>query len=232
MLIALRIRPNVRVESILSEAQRRKQNDRPDREFYRQPRLVQHVDEHFRERLTELYRERLRPGDDVLDLMGSWVSHLPEEMSFGRVTGHGMNDEELAANEQLDGFFVQDLNQTQSLPLESESFDAVLCAVSVQYLQHPKQVFAEVARVLRPHGQGIVSFSNRMFAQKAVQAWRDGTGPDRLRLVEHYLEATGAFEAPQTTSESPHVPPTQRFLGGAPDPFYAVCARATQKCVD
>ena len=213
--------------SVLSDAQRQKQNARPDRDFYRQPRLVQHVDERFRTRLTELYRERLRPGGDVLDLMSSWVSHLPDEMRLGQVVGHGMNEDELVANDRLTGCFVQDLNQTQRLPLEPDTVDAVLCAVSVQYLQYPESVFAEVARVLRPGGQVIVSFSNRMFAEKAIRAWREkGTGQGRLRLVAQYLEATGAFARPETIHENPHVPPTQRFLGGAPDPFYAVCARA------
>lgn len=116
------------------------------------------------------------------------------------------------------------MNETQRLPLESNSFDAVLCAVSVKYLQYPEPVFAEVARVLRPGGQVIVSFSNRMFAQKAIRAWRAGTGSDRLQLVEQYIEATGAFEASQTVREQPFVPPTQRFLGGG-DPFYAVHAQ-------
>ena len=213
--------------SVLSDAQRQKQNARPDRDFYRQPRLAQHVDERFRTRLTALYRERLRPGDDVLDLMSSWVSHLPDDLRLGRVVGHGMNEDELVANDRLSNHFVQDLNQTQRLPLNADAFDAVLCAVSVQYLQYPESVFAEVARVLRPGGQVIVSFSNRMFAEKAIRAWREkGTGQGRLRLVAQYLEATGAFARPEIIHENPHVPPTQRFLGGAPDPFYAVCARA------
>ena len=211
--------------SVLSDAQRQKQNTRPDRDFYRQPRLVQHVDERFRERLTELYRNQLCAGDDVLDLMSSWVSHLPQEMQLGRVVGHGMNEEELASNDQLEDYFVQNLNETQRLSIADDSFDAVLCAVSVQYVQYPESVFAEVARVLKPGGRVIVSFSNRMFAQKAIRAWRKATGPDRLQLVERYVETTEAFEDVQTISEHPFVPPTQRFLGGAPDPFYAVHAQ-------
>jgi SAM-dependent methyltransferase len=217
--------PTTRPTSVLTPTQRQKQNSRADAQFYSQPRLVQHVDEHFRERLTDLYRERLEAGDEVLDLMSSWVSHLPDDMSFDRVVGHGMNEEELAANERLDRYFLQDLNATQALPLDDGAFDAVLCAVSVQYLQYPEQVFAELGRTLRPGGVAVVSFSNRMFAQKAIQAWRASSGRERLGLVERYLEAAGAFGAADRISESPLVPPTQRFLGGAPDPFYAVCAR-------
>ncbi|MCS3828227.1 SAM-dependent methyltransferase [Salinibacter ruber] len=212
-------------DAVLTDEERAQQDDRPDRAFYREPRLVQHVDEQFRERLTDLYRRQLGAGDDVLDLMSSWVSHLPDDLDLGRVAGHGMNEEELAANERLTECFVQDLNETQGLPLETGAFDAALCAVSVQYLRHPEQVFAEVARVLRPGGIFVVSFSNRMFAQKAIRAWRTASGPGRLQLVKQYFEAVEAFRDPTTISENPFVPPTRRFLGGAPDPFYAAHAR-------
>ena len=214
---------------VLTDEERARQDDRPDRAFYQEPRLVQHVDEQFRERLTDLYRRHLGAGEDVLDLMSSWVSHLPDDLDLGRVAGHGMNEEELAANERLTEYVVQDLNETPSLPLKTGAFDAALCAVSVQYLRHPEPVFAEVARVLRPGGIFIVSFSNRMFAQKAIRAWRTASGPGRLRLVEQYFEAVGAFREPTTISEKPFVPPTRRVLGGAPDPFYAVSARAGER---
>ena len=213
-------------DAVLTDEERAQQYDRPDRAFYQEPRLVQHVDEQFRERLTDLYRRQLGAGDEVLDLMSSWVSHLPDELGLGRVAGHGMNEEELAANERLTEYFVQDLNETPGLPLETGAFDAALCAVSVQYLRHPEQVFAEVARVLRPGGIFIVSFSNRMFAQKAIRAWRTASGPGRLQLVKQYFEAVEAFQEPTTIRENPFVPPTRRFWGGAPDPFYAVSARA------
>jgi len=211
-------------DRVLSDTEREKQDSRPDHTFYRQPRLVQHVDESFRTRLTDLYRERLSPGDDVLDLMSSWVSHLPPEMELDDVVGHGMNADELAANDHLDDYFLQDLNQKQRLPLDTASVDAVLCAVSVQYLQYPERVFAEVARILRPGGPFIVSFSNRMFAEKAIRAWRESSGAGRLQLVETCCAATGAFGGVETISEHPHLPPTRRFLGAVPDPFYAVVA--------
>jgi SAM-dependent methyltransferase len=216
-------------DAVLTDEERAQQDDRPDRAFYQEPRLVQHVDEQFRERLTDLYRRHLGAGDEVLDLMSSWVSHLPDELGLGRVAGHGMNEEELAANERLTEYFVQDLNETPGLPLETGAFDAALCAVSVQYLRHPEQVFAEVARVLRPGGIFIVSFSNRMFAQKAIRAWRTASGPGRLQLVKQYFEAVEAFQEPTTIRENPFVPPTRRFLGGAPDPFYAVSARSGER---
>lgn len=125
---------------VLQPEGRAKLDPRPDRDFYAFPRLVTHVDDGFIATLTDLYRERLRAGWDVLDLMSSWVSHLPPEIKFRRVVGHGLNAQELARNPSLDYFFVKDLNSEQQLELESASFDAVLCTVSVQYLQYPEKV--------------------------------------------------------------------------------------------
>ncbi|EHA8590293.1 hypothetical protein COCNU_scaffold016682G000020 [Cocos nucifera] len=125
---------------VLTSEGRTKLNTLPDRDFYSYPRFVTHVDDGFILTLTDLYRERLAPGWEILDLMSSWVSHLPNEVEYKRVVGHGLNAQELAKNPRLDYFFVKDLNQDQELQLESCSFDAVLCTVSVQYLQWPEKV--------------------------------------------------------------------------------------------
>nr|CAD1836436.1 unnamed protein product [Ananas comosus var. bracteatus] len=153
LLLLLRRRRRCSVRRlVLTPEGRTKLNTLPDREFYFFPRFVTHVDDGFIAALTELYRERLRPGAHVLDLMSSWVSHLPPEVQcrYGRVVGHGLNAQELARNPRLDHFFVKDLNRDHHLQLHAQSFDAVLCAVSVQYLQSPEKVFAEVFRVLKP----------------------------------------------------------------------------------
>jgi ubiquinone/menaquinone biosynthesis C-methylase UbiE len=76
--------------------------------------------------------------------------------------GHGLNAAELRENDRYDEWFRQDLNADQTLPLGDDSVDAVTCALSVQYLQYPAAVFREFARVLRPGGVVVVSFTNRM----------------------------------------------------------------------
>lgn len=69
-------------------------------------------------------------GGDVLDLMSSWVSHLPADVRYNRVVGHGMNAAELARNPRLDTFFVRDLNKyPDGWSAADQSFDAVLCCV-------------------------------------------------------------------------------------------------------
>ncbi|MEB3273524.1 MAG: class I SAM-dependent methyltransferase [Prochlorothrix sp.] len=212
---------------ILSDRERSKLDDTSDTFFYAQPRLVTHVDETFIDRLTQLYAARLRPQSRVLDLMSSWVSHLPD-IPFDHVEGHGMNEAELAKNPRLDHYFVQNLNHSPSLPLEDDSFDAVLIAVSVQYLQEPETVFQEIRRVLKPDGQAIVSFSNRMFYQKAIAAWRDGSDSDHVNLVCRYFWNTPGFKKPQIVAEAnDEVPAFLRMMGfGSRDPFYAIVAEA------
>ena len=162
-----------------------------DGDFYAPPRLVTHIDEGAVAALTGFYREVLTPGDRVLDLMSSWVSHLPDEMALSEVVGHGMNAEELAANPRLTRAFVQDLNREPRLPLDDARFDAALCCVGVQYLQRPVEVFAEVARVLRPGAKLVVSFSNRCFPTKAMAIWRALDAEGHARLVQLYLERAG-----------------------------------------
>jgi SAM-dependent methyltransferase len=199
--------------TVLSASARAKVDGGDDATFYDQPRFVTHVDEAFLDRLTALYDEVLSPGDRVFDAMSSWVSHLPAT-SFATVIGHGLNAEELAANDALDRWFVQNLNADQRLPLDDGAVDAVLCAVSVQYLQYPAAVFREFHRVLAPGGVLVVSFSNRMFPTKAVRAWREATMEQRADLVTEYARA-GGFEAPRVVRETD--------TDG--DPFYAVVAR-------
>ncbi|KAG8384893.1 hypothetical protein BUALT_Bualt04G0165600 [Buddleja alternifolia] len=219
---------------VLTQEGRTKLNTNPDREFYSYPRFVTHVDNNFISNLTNLYRENLRPEMEILDLMSSWISHLPQEVKYKKVVGHGLNAQELARNSRLDYFFVKDLNKEQNLEFENASFDAVLCTVSVQYLQQPEKVFAEILRVLRPGGVFIVSFSNRLFYEKAISAWRDGTAYSRVQLVVQYFQCVEGFTQPQIVRKLPNVNKEDNSIFGrvmgllgllsGSDPFYAVIA--------
>jgi SAM-dependent methyltransferase len=204
---------------LLKPDQRTKLDDSDDTLFYDYPRFVTHVDDAFIKTLTQLYRDRLQSNTRILDLMSSWVSHLPEETAFAHIEGHGMNEEELAKNPRLDRYFVQNLNQDSQLPLPDESFDAVLNTASVQYLQYPEAVFSEIHRILKPGGIAIFSFSNRMFFQKAIQLWRDSSEAQRVKIVERYFKSSPGFETPEIVQST-----SSRFPFWGSDPFYAVLA--------
>jgi SAM-dependent methyltransferase len=171
-----------------------KEDARDDAEFYAPARLVTHIDEGAIAALTGFYREVLPTGGVLLDLMSSWVSHLPDDVVYGEVIGHGMNAEELAANPRLDRWFVADFNRDPLLPLPTSSVDAAMMCVSVQYLQRPAEVMADVARVLRPGGVLAVSFSNRCFPTKAVAVWLAIGEAGHAELVELYVRTAGFAE--------------------------------------
>jgi SAM-dependent methyltransferase len=196
---------------VLSETERTKFDERPDPAFYEQPRFVTHADDGFLARLTDCYADALSPGDRVLDAMSSWVSHLPDE-PYDRVVGHGLNAAELAANDRLDEWVVQDLNADPTLPFADDAFDAVCCALSVQYLEYPGRVFADWRRLL-DDGVLVVSVSNRCFPTKAVRAWRTATMAERVELVGRAVDAA-EFEAWDVVRDRPET-----------DPFVAVVAR-------
>ncbi|MCT7965200.1 class I SAM-dependent methyltransferase [Laspinema sp. D1] len=210
---------------LLQPTQRTKLDESDDRLFYSYPRFVTHVDDGFIDQLTALYRDRLKPNSRIFDMMSSWVSHLPPDMTFAHVEGHGLNEEELAKNRCLNHYFVQNLNDNPHLPLEDQSFDAVLNAVSVQYIQHPEVVFSEIHRILKPGGIAIISFSNRMFYQKAIQAWREGNEGSRVALVKSYFKAVEGFSNPEAIARKSDLPSILQFMGmGGGDPFYAIMA--------
>jgi SAM-dependent methyltransferase len=178
-------------------------DESPDADFYAEPRFVVHIDPETIAALTGLYREELESGSRVLDLMSSWVSHLPAEIAYERVHGLGMNAAELAANPRLDGFTVQDLNASPALAFADASFDAVLCAVSVQYLTRPIEVFRDCARVLRPGGKLVIATSHRLFPTKAIAAWRSLAPGDRLAFLRACLVHAGGFDEPRVVDRSP-----------------------------
>jgi SAM-dependent methyltransferase len=171
-----------------------------DAAFYAVERKVVHLEPGAIEALRVFYDAVFPSGAVVLDLMSSWRSHLPT--GLGAVTGLGMNAAEMADNPQLDDFVVHDLNREPRLPFDDEAFDAVACAVSVQYLTRPLEVFADVERVLRPSGPVVVS----CFPTKAVAIWMAAGSDGHRRLVREYLERTGFAAVTDDAVPSPDDP--------------------------
>jgi SAM-dependent methyltransferase len=193
-----------------------RQDEGPDDAFYGPKRLVTHIDDGAIAAVGTLYADLGITGR-VLDLMSSWVSHF--DASPEHLTVLGMNGQELAANPAAAERVVHDLNADPTLPFADESFDDAVCCVSVDYLTRPIEVFAEVARVLRPGGRFVTTFSNRCFPTKAIRGWLAADDAGHLRIVSAYFEASVAF-APATVDV--RVPP-----GRGRDPLYAVWSSRT-----
>jgi SAM-dependent methyltransferase len=197
----------------------RRTDEAPDKEFYRTPRLVTHIDNRAIAAVTQLYREFFPEGGEILDLMSSWISHLPPEFEYRRVVGLGMNEAELQRNERLDSYVVQNLNAEPHLPFGDAEFDGVGICVSIDYLTRPVEVLREVGRILRVGGHTIISFSNRCFPSKAVAIWHQLDDRGHMRLVERYLEEAGNFANIRSLDRSP-----RRMYS---DPLYAVVGDST-----
>jgi SAM-dependent methyltransferase len=213
------------MKPMLSPQETQKVDLTDDQLFYEVPRLVYHIDESFVAKLQGLLEKVLPPQAEILDLMSSWVSHLPQGYQPKRVVGHGMNKVELSQNPVLSHYFVQNLNETPQLPLADESFDVVLNTVSIQYLQRPVEVFQEVHRILKPGGLVVISFSNRMFPTKAIQAWSARSDNERLELVIRYIQTAGGFENIQIHAQADPTPIAWwQAWSQTEDPFYAVVA--------
>lgn len=150
-----------------TEADLNRLDNSVDTIFYDAPRFVTHIDDGAIAALTAFYKEEFNALNkdklDVLDLCSSWISHLPEDVSYGNVVGVGMNAKELEANKQLTNHFVQDLNINPDLSqFEDNSFDVICNVVSVDYLTKPLEIFQEMHRILRPGGVSLMTFSNRV----------------------------------------------------------------------
>ena len=208
----------------LSTYDRNKSDISDDGIFYQQPRFVHHLSDSFRNRLTSLYSEYLLNHYIILDLMSSWVSHLPSNISYKKVIGHGMNEAELSSNERLDKFFVQNLNKKQNLPIEDSSVDVGLIVAGWQYLQYPEKVSLELSRVIKSDSLLIISFTNRAFWTKAPNIWTYSSEEKRIEYVTSVLTSNG-WRIEKILNEKTQDKKLFGFYSSESDPFFSVIAR-------
>jgi hypothetical protein len=203
-------------------------DENEDRQFYEKPRFVTHLDEQALAHIRTLYGTLLKPGMKVLDLMSSWRSHVSESMRLDSFVGLGLNEEEMNNNPRLTSYVVHDLNEKPALPFYDQSFDGIICTASVEYLTRPLEVFADCARILKPGGFFVHTFSNRWFPPKVVRIWTELSEFERMGLVLEYFLRTGRYTCLETRSirgwprpASDKYYPQVRIS----DPVYAVLGR-------
>jgi SAM-dependent methyltransferase len=167
--------------------------------FYTAPRLVGHIDSQAGSMLRAIYTRFLSKTDKILDLMSSIDSHLPQGFDL-KATGLGLNPVELRKNPDLNNHVVHDLNATGLLPFSDNSFDAVLCSLSIEYLTAPRTIVKEINRVLVPGGKILISFSNRWFPPKVTALWLELHDFERMGLILDYLIENDNFTKLSTFS--------------------------------
>ena len=195
-----------------------------DKLFYQQPRYVHHLSAPFRNRLTSLYSEYLCDHHTILDLMSSWVSHLPTNIRYKKVIGHGMNESELSANQRLNSFWVQNLNETQNMPFEDSYFDICLVVAGWQYLQYPEKVSIELSRILKTDSLLLISFTNRAFWTKAPNIWTNSSEQKRIDYVQGIISVNG-WRVEEIINEKTYENKLFGFYNEESDPFFSVIAR-------
>ncbi|NNF95354.1 MAG: methyltransferase domain-containing protein, partial [Halobacteria archaeon] len=168
-------------------------DNRADSAFYSMSRLVPHIDSTASQQIARIYERYLQPGMQVLDMMSSWQSHLPDSLGDLAVTGLGLNQQELQHNPRLTTQAIHDLNADTRLPFKDKQFDAVICSVSVEYLIKPLEIFAEVARVLKPGSSFVVTFSERWFPTKVITLWQEMHAFERMGFVLDIFDKSQAF---------------------------------------
>jgi SAM-dependent methyltransferase len=189
----------------------------PDEQFYDYPRMVTHIDDRAIAAVGALYEELGLCGPEsgpVLDLMSSWISHFPRKPAS--LTVVGMNAAEMAANTMADEASIVDLNESPTVPFPDASFAAAVCCVSVDYLTRPIEVFNEVARVVRPGGAFVCTFSNRCFPTKAIRGWLGTDDETHMTIVTEYFRGSAGWDAPVAQQRTP--------ANHRGDPLYAVWA--------
>ncbi len=216
------------VDSPFTPEQFARVDESDDARFYETPRLVTHIDDAAIATIGEVLRDLIPPGATILDLMSSWKSHLPSEARPGRVVGLGMNAVELAANDQLDEYVIQDINQRPTLPFPDDRFDIAIITVSIQYVTHPVTLFREVHRVLKVGAPLVVIFSNRLFPTKAIRIWYEQDDPGRAALVRGYFELAGGYEGIEFIDRSRPRAGRRGWFGFDGDPVYVVVGRKAE----
>jgi SAM-dependent methyltransferase len=198
-----------------------REDETPDAEFYAAPRKLIHVDAVCARRIAALYRTVLPENAVVLDLMAGWRSHLPDTMQSA--VGLGMNAEELADNPQLASHVVHDLNADPKLPFADQSFDAVVCTVSFEYLTNPEKIVAEARRVLKPGGMFVVTLSHRYFPPKVIRLWTQLHPMERMAWVGSLIKAAGFKKVETYVERGLKRPKDDRYADRLPesDPLFA-----------
>ena len=182
--------------------------------------------------VSSLYDDLLTDGMHVVDLMAGAHSPLQNcKVKLSSLSCAGLNRQELKANPICTQCDQINVNHFDALSIyQNAQFDAVLIHAAIEYVTQPAHLMSQIARILKPGGRIIISFSNRSVAAKAVQIWHELHEFERPALVLEYLQKTDAFTRLNSFSmRGLFRPEDDKLADKLPysDPVYAVWAERT-----
>jgi SAM-dependent methyltransferase len=134
-----------------------------------------------------LFQEAIGEGKHVLDLgcrSGALTRHFLEGND---VVGVDVDAAALSKAEEL-GIDVITADVEEPLPLESETFDAVVAGELLEHVRFPQALVAEVRRVLKPGGVFVGSVPNAFRIQNRLR-FLAGRQPDKDPTHVHMFTA-------------------------------------------
>jgi SAM-dependent methyltransferase len=135
-----------------------------------------------------LFREAIGEGKHVLDLgcrSGALTRHFLEG---NEVVGVDVDEAALAKAEAELGIDVITADVEEPLPLESESFDAVVAGELLEHVRFPEALVSEAHRVLKPGGVFVGSVPNAFRIQNRLR-FLLGRQPDKDPTHVHMFTA-------------------------------------------
>ncbi|MCB1736416.1 MAG: methyltransferase domain-containing protein [Gammaproteobacteria bacterium] len=145
--------------------------------------------------MSEMIGHALTPGMRVLDLMSGSDSHIPESICGIELIGIGLNRGAMSANKQLSEFVIQDVNTSPELPWPDDHFDAVIGSFAFEYLADPAISISELARITRPRGTVLFTFTDQFHPGKCIGIWNDLHPFERVGLILEMFRRDGHFDA-------------------------------------
>lgn len=114
-----------------------------------------------------------------------YAKHLPELLKEGQVYGVDINPDFIKVSEDR-GIRMKQMNlDIDPLPFEDATFDLVMCDSVLEHTLKPREMFEEIARVLKPGGKVLVCVPSATNAQKR---WRSLRGDNQFHpLIDNLV---------------------------------------------
>ncbi|KAL3789036.1 hypothetical protein ACHAWO_004593 [Cyclotella atomus] len=159
------------------------------------------LDERVAEKIKNHYSFYLRDGMSVLELGAAEESYLPDGLKLNRHVGIGAVKSQMEQNPSITESFVVDLNDVvEDIGIKSvdfsnlgeDTFDAIIMANTIDFINNPREVFKSCWRALKPGGIMMVPFLAKdayvdKFDEAFTKQWRDMTDDQHMWVAGSFF---------------------------------------------